>query len=206
MILLTAEKLDLILPNVYGTSTLTKFIPALNKVIREVPLDSKERVAAFIAQIGHESGEFQAIRENLNYSAQALRSVFPKYFKTVGQAQAYARQPQKIANKVYANRMGNGPESSGDGWKFRGRGLIQITGRNNYTALAKHLGKTIDQTIEYLETPEGAVVSAAWYWRVNNLRDLEERNEFVMLTRKINGGTNGLEHRKLLYERALSIL
>ena len=206
MIQLTAEKLDLILPNVYGTATLQKFIPALNKVIREVPLDSKERVAAFIAQIGHESGEFQTVMENLNYSAQGLRSTFPKYYGSVKSAQPHARQPQKIANYVYQNRMGNGPESSGDGWKFRGRGLIQITGRNNYTALAKYLGKTIDQTIAYLETPEGAVVSAAWYWRVNNLRDLEERNEFVMLTRKINGGTNGLEHRKLLYERALSIL
>lgn len=206
MILLTAEKLDQILPNVYGTATLAKFIGPINKVILSENLDTKERVAAFLAQIGHESGEFQTMRENLNYSAQGLRATFPKYFPTVGTAQAYARQPQKIANRVYANRMGNGDEKSGDGWRFKGRGLIQITGRNNYTALAKYLGKTLDETIAYLETPEGAVVSAAWYWKVNNLRDLEERNEFGMLTRKINGGTNGLEHRKLLYERALTIL
>ena len=205
-ILLTAEKLDRILPNVYGTETLVKFIGPLNKVILTEKLDTKERVAAFIAQVGHESGEFQTVRENLNYSAQGLRKTFPKYFKSVAEAQAYARQPAKIANRVYANRMGNGPESSGDGWKFRGRGLIQMTGRNNYTELAKFLNKSIDDTIAYLETPEGAVVSAAWYWRKHNLRDLEERNEFVMLTRKINGGTNGLEHRKQLYERALAIL
>lgn len=206
MIILTAQKLDQILPNVYGTATLEKYIAPLNKVIVEYQLDSKERVAAFIAQTGHESGEYQTVRENLNYSAQALRKTFPKYFKSVAEAQSYARQPAKIANRVYANRMGNGDEASGDGWRFRGRGLIQITGRNNYTALAKYLGRSIEDTISYLETTEGAVVSAAWFWKTNNLRDLEERNEFLTLTRKINGGTNGLDHRKLLYERALSIL
>lgn len=206
MITLTAAKLDQILPNVYGTASLEPYIAPLNKVIKEYNLDTKERVAAFIAQIGHESGEFQTVRENLNYSAQGLRNTFPKYYGSVKAAQGHARQPAKIASYVYQNRMGNGPEATGDGWKFRGRGLIQITGRNNYTALAKFLGKSIDETIAYLETPEGAVVSAAWFWKANNLRDLESRNEFVMLTRKINGGTNGLEHRKLLYERAMAIL
>lgn len=205
MIKITAEKLDEILPNVYGTTTLQKFIPMLNKVFVDNAF-TREEAAAFIAQIGHESGEFQHIVENLNYSAQGLRTTFPKYYGSVKAAQPHARQPAKIANYVYQNRMGNGPEASGDGWKFRGRGLIQITGRNNYTALAKAIGKSLDETIKYLETPDGAVVSAAWFWKVNGLRALSNPSEFTALTKRINGGINGLEHRKLLYERALKLL
>lgn len=205
MVTITAKQLDEILPNVYGTKTLEKFIPTLNKVFLQEGFN-KEQAAAFIAQIGHESGEFQSLIENLNYSAQGLRNTFPKYYGSVKAAEPHARQPAKIANYVYQNRMGNGPESSGDGWKFRGRGLIQITGRNNYTALAKYLNMTVNETIAYLETAEGAVVSAAWYWKVNNLKAFSSPTQFTTLTKKINGGTNGLAHRKLLYDRALKIL
>lgn len=205
MITITAGKLDEILPNVYGTKTLEKYVPALNRVFQREGFN-KEQAAAFIAQLGHESGEFQATAENLNYSAQGLRKTFPKYYGSVKAAEPHARQPARIANYVYQNRMGNGPEATGDGWKFRGRGLIQITGRNNYTALAASLRRTINDTISYLETPEGAVESAAWYWKVNNLKALSSPSQFTNLTKKINGGTNGLAHRKELYERALKVL
>lgn len=206
MIQINAKQLDYILPAIAGTATLEKFIPAINKVLIDQGLDTKERVAAFLAQLGHESGEFQYMAENLNYSAAGLRKTFPKYFASVAAAEAYARQPVKIASRVYANRMGNGDEASRDGWTFKGRGLIQVTGRSNYTTLAKCVGKSLTDTIAYLETVEGAVVSAGWFWKANNLRDLEQMNEFVLLTRKINGGTNGLEHRTTLYKRALAIL
>lgn len=205
MIKITAKQLDDILPNVYGTTTLVKYIEPLNRLFAREGF-TKEQAAAFIAQVGHESGEFQYVVENLNYSAQGLRSTFPKYYGSVKAAEPHSRQPAKIANYVYQNRMGNGNEASGDGWKFRGRGLIQITGRNNYTALAKYWSRSIDGTIEYITTPEGAVESAAWFWKVNNLKALSAPSQFTNLTKKINGGTNGLSHRKLLYDRAMKIL
>lgn len=206
MIQINPKQLDYILPAVKGTATLEKFIGPLNKAINLLGLKTKEQVAAFIAQIGHESGEFQYMAENLNYSAQGLRNTFPKYYGSVAAAQPHARQPMRIANYVYQNRMGNGPEASGDGWRFRGRGLIQITGRNNYTAMAKYFGMTVDEVIRYCETVEGAVMSAAWFWQANSLKDFSAPNQFTLLTKKINGGTNGLAHRTELYKRALAIL
>ena len=131
---------------------------------------------------------------------------FKKYFPTLASAQAYARNPAKIANKVYANRMGNVSEASGDGYKFCGRGLIQLTGRNNYTKFANAIGKTLDQTVAYLETPEGAVASAGWFWDVNKLSIYADKGDFVGLTRRINGGTIGLEDRKHHYDIALAAL
>jgi putative chitinase len=163
-------------------------------------------MAAFLAQVAHESGGFNFVRENLNYSAAALNKVFKKYFPTLASAQPYARKPEKIANKVYANRMKNGPESSGDGWKFRGRGLIQLTGRDNYTKFAASIDKSIDEAIAYLETPEGAVASAGWFWDVNKLNVYCDENDFVGLTRRINGGTNGLADRRHHYDLALKAL
>jgi hypothetical protein len=126
-------------------------------------------MAAFLAQVAHESGGFNFVKEGLSYSAVSLNKVFKKYFPTVAAAKAYERQPAKIANKVYASRMGNGPESSGDGYKFCGRGLIQLTGKDNYTRFAKSIGKTLDEAVAYLETSDGAVASAGWFWDANKL-------------------------------------
>jgi putative chitinase len=167
---------------------------------------NKKRAAAFIAQVAHESGGFNFVKENLNYSAKGLRTTFKKYFADESTANAYAKQPIKIANKVYANRMGNGDEASGDGYKYCGRGLIQLTGKQNYTKFAADLGISVDETVAYLETPEGAVSSAGWFWDNNNLNSYCDKDDFVGLTKRINGGTIGLEDRKHHYELALSLL
>lgn len=189
------------------SSTLEKFVEPLNTVGTYYNLfDNTKRMAAFLAQVAHESGNFVYTKENLNYSQSALRKVFKKYFPTDASTQGYARNPEKIANKVYANRMGNGPESSGDGWKYRGRGLIQLTGKNNYTLIAKSLNRFMDETISYLETTEGAVSSAAWFWDINKLSIYADNDDFINLTRRINGGTNGLEDRLHHYHIALNAL
>lgn len=169
-------------------------------------LDTKERTAAFLAQMAHESGGFNVIAENLNYSSEGLLRVFPKYFPNKELADQYARKPEKIANRVYANRMKNGDEASGDGFKFRGRGLIQITGRDNYTRFAKSLERELDDAVAYLETPTGATVSAGWFWDTNKLNSYCDKNDFIGLTKRINGGTIGLEDRKHHYEVALKHL
>jgi len=169
-------------------------------------LDTKERTAAFLAQLAHESGGFNIVIENLNYSADGLLRVFPRYFATIEIANQYARNPEKIANRVYANRMKNGDEKSGDGWKFRGRGLIQITGRDNYTKFAQSLEMDLDATVSYLETPSGASVSAGWFWDTNKLNSYCDKNDFIGLTKRINGGTNGLADRQHHYDVALKHL
>jgi putative chitinase len=165
-----------------------------------------ERLAGFLAQVAHESGGFNFIKENLNYSADGLRKVFPKYFPNADIAKQYARQPEKIANRVYANRMKNGDEASGDGFKFCGRGLIQLTGRDNYTKFAYALEMTLEQTIAYLETPSGATASAGWFWDNNKLNTYCDNGDFIGLTKRINGGTNGLEDRQHHYDIAFKWL
>ncbi len=167
---------------------------------------NKKRAAAFVAQIAHESGGFNFVKENLNYSAKGLMGTFKKYFPNEAIAKQYERQPEKIANRVYANRMGNGDEASGDGYKYCGRGLIQLTGKQNYTKFAGDLGLSVDETVAYLETPEGAVSSAGWFWDQNNLNQWCDKDDFVTLTKRINGGTIGLEDRKHHYELALKLL
>jgi predicted chitinase len=167
---------------------------------------SKLRLAHFFSQVLHESGCMRFDMENLNYSAKALRAVFGKYFKTTNQAEKYARQPEKIANRVYANRMGNGSESSGDGWKYRGRGLIQLTGKNNYQAFASWID---DDTI--VENPdlvasEYAVHSAVFFWDKNKLNAVADQDDVRKLTRRINGGENGLAHRRELLNKASGLL
>lgn len=164
------------------------------------------RAAAFVAQTAHESGGFNFVKENLNYSAKGLMTTFKKYFPTEELAKQYERKPEKIANRVYANRMNNGDEASGDGYKFCGRGLIQLTGRANYTKFAEDLGISLDETVAYLETPAGAVSSAGWFWDNNNLNQYCDKDDFVTLTKRINGGTIGLEDRKHHYHLALDLL
>jgi putative chitinase len=167
---------------------------ALNLILPKYDITTPERIIAFLAQCGHESCGFTAVKENLNYNAAGLLKTWPRRFNAE-QAEEYARQPERIANHAYANRMGNGPEESGDGWRYRGRGVIQLTGKDNYQAFAKAIGKTLELTVAYLETRIGAVESACWYWKLNGLNALADKNEVKAITRIINGGYNGLADR-----------
>ena len=179
---------------------------AIYEILPEYDINTPERVAAFITQCAHESGGFKFLKENLNYKAASLRSVFPKYFPTDDLAKAYEKRPEKIANRVYANRMGNGPEESGDGWRYCGRGLIQLTGKNNYTFFAGSLEIPLEECSEYLETFEGAVQSACFFWDQNGLNKWADAKDILTLTKRINGGTIGLEDRQKHYNHALHIL
>jgi putative chitinase len=179
---------------------------ALESVLPKYKITTVERVAAFLAQCGHESADFTTLKENLNYSAEGLAKVFPKRFPTAAAAAPYNRQPEKIANKIYADRMGNGPEASGDGYKFRGRGAIQLTGKENYTKFAASIGKTLDEAVVYTETLAGAIESACWFWNTNKLNDIADKTDIVTLTKRINGGTIGLEDRKKHFEHNLVVL
>ena len=184
-----------------------QYIGHLERVLPRYGIaDSRLRLAHFFAQVLHESGCMRFDMENLNYSSDALRQVFGKYFATKAEADAYARQPEKIANRVYANRMGNRGEASGDGWRFRGRGLIQLTGRSNYKAFAEWIDD--ERIIEDpdLVSSEYAVHSAVFFWDKNSLNRLADRDDVVGLTRKINGGENGLAHRRELLNKANGLL
>ena len=164
-------------------------------------INTKLRIAHFMAQIEHESG-LKPISENLNYSAKGLMQTFGKYFDT-SESLLYARKPEKIANRVYANRMGNGDEKSGEGWKYRGRGFIQITGKYNYIMLSK------DTRINFLDNPDlllteaNSLISALWFWNKNKLNLLADKNDIEGITKVINGGNNGLKHRKELLNKYL---
>lgn len=183
----------------------TNWHTALRQLLPDYQIDTPQRLAAFLAQCAHESGNFVFIKENLNYRWQSLRKTFPKYFTTDELAQQYEKQPERIANRVYANRMGNGDEVSGDGWKFCGRGLIQLTGRDNYSWFAASLEISPEEASEYMETFEGAAQSACWFWETNNLNAWADKGDILMLTKRINGGTIGLEDRKKHYEHALHV-
>ena len=188
-------------------SVLEGYLEPLNTVAEYYEMvENPARLAGFLAQTAHESGGYNFIKENLNYSAKGLRSTFGKYFLNDDIANQYAKKPEKIANRVYANRMKNGDESSGDGYRFCGRGLIQLTGRDNYTKFANDLGMSLADTIAYLETPNGAVASAGWFWDNNKLNQYCDSGDFVTLTKRINGGTIGLEDRKHHYELAMHYL
>ena len=182
---------------------------ALSQLLPDYEINTAERIAAFIAQCSHESAGFTALKENLNYKAATLRKIFPKYFPDDATAAHYASLPDKqqaIANKVYASRMGNGPEESGDGYRFCGRGLIQLTGRDNYSWFAASLSISVEEASEYLQTFEGAAQSACWFWETNSLNRWADAGDILTLTKKINGGTIGLEDRKKHYEHALHVL
>jgi putative chitinase len=188
-------------------SVLEGYLEPLNTVAEYYEMNANPaRLAGFLAQTAHESGGYNFIKENLNYSAKGLMGTFKKYFPSEDIAKQYERQPERIANRVYANRMSNGDEASGDGYRFCGRGLIQLTGRANYTKFANDLGMSIGDTVAYLETPNGAVASAGWFWDNNNLNQYCDSGDFVTLTKRINGGTIGLEDRKHHYEIAMHYL
>ena len=200
---LSREQLSEMLP---GNQHLDEWHEALTKLLPEYEINTPSRVAAFMAQCSHESGGFKVLKENLNYKAESLCKVFPKYFKDLNTANEYAHQQEKIANKVYASRMGNGDESSGDGFKYCGRGLIQLTGKDNYTAFSQSLDMQVEDVPDYLSTFEGAVQSACWFWESNNLNQWADSGDILTLTKRINGGTIGLEDRIKHYEHALKIL
>jgi putative chitinase len=201
----TEEMLDACLNN----KNISDWYNALIDVLPKYDITTPTRVAAFLAQCAHESNQFNVLKENLNYKWESLRRVFPKYFPTDELAKQYASKPNKqeaIANRVYANRMGNGPESSGDGWRYCGRGLIQLTGKNNYQAFADSIEMDISEVPDYLGTFEGAVQSACWFWDKNNLNEYADAGDIVTMTKRINGGTIGLEDRKHHYYNILDIL
>jgi len=182
---------------------------ALSQLLPDYEINTAQRIAAFVAQCSHESAGFTALKENLNYRWQTLRKLFPKYFPTDELAQEYANKPNKqeaIANRIYASRMGNGDEASGDGYRFCGRGLIQLTGKSNYTWFAASLGITVEEAVEYLQTFEGAAQSACWFWETNKLNEWADKGDILTLTKRINGGTIGLEDRIKHYEHALHVL
>lgn len=177
-------------------------------VAEKFQINSVLRLAHFLAQCAHESGNFKATRENLNYSAEGLCKIFPKYF-SAATAGSYARQPEKIANLVYANRMGNGDEASGDGYHFRGRGFIQLTGKSNYEAMAKDgIGDVLAQPD--LVATDYPLLSAAWFWNSRNLSALADQgtgdDTITAITKKINGGTNGLADRTALFKSYYALL
>ena len=198
---ITAQQLLQILPNAGQVADV--FVPVLNIVMSRYQIVSVKRIAAFIAQVGHESGDLTRLVENLNYSADALRMTWPNRFDAE-MASAVARKPEQIANIAYGNRMGN--TAAGDGWKYRGRGLIQITGKNNYRVCGEALGLDLMAQPELMEKPQHACMSAAWFWATNGLNSLADAGKFDAITQRINGGQNGAADRHALYAKALKVL
>jgi putative chitinase len=191
----------------HGNQNWDDWVKPMQKLLPQYEINTPARIAGFIAQCGHESLNFTVLEENLNYSAKGLNTIFPKYFKNAGRdAEKYHRKPQDIANVVYANRMKNGDTESNDGWKFRGRGVIQLTGRSNVTRFANDMNMAISEAIEYLETKMGALHSACWYWDSRNINRSADDGDIVTMTKLVNGGTIGLEDRRHHYIRAIEIL
>jgi putative chitinase len=178
------------------------------QILPEFEINTPPRLAAWLAQMGHESGDLRELQENLNYSAKGLRGVFPKYFPTDEMALHYERKPQMIASRVYGGRMGNGPEETGEGFMYHGRGLIQITGKDNYGNCSMALfGDTrlIDDP-DLLCQQDAAIRSACWFWNSRGLNTFADQGDILTITKRINGGTIGLDDRTNRYHRALHVL
>lgn len=202
-ILITNELILKVFPDNKDTSNV---VSALNTILPKYDIVTNDRICCFIAQCGHESGGFNKFKENLNYSAKGLCNTWPTRFPTIEYAKQYERNPEKIANKVYSDRLGNGNESSGDGWKYRGRGAIQLTGKENYSKFAKYLEITLDETVTYCETLSGAIESACYFWETRSLNKLADIPDMKKLTIKINGGLLGYEDRVRNFQEAKSFL
>ncbi|WP_443693149.1 glycoside hydrolase family 19 protein [Pseudomonas protegens] len=198
---LTEQQLLQILPNARPVAGV--FVPALNRAMARFKIDSRVRQAAFLSQVGHESGQLRRLVENLNYSAERLQAVWPNRFNAALAAQV-ARKPEQIANIVYGDRMGNA--LPGDGWKYRGRGLIQLTGANNYRAASAALGLDLVNHPELVEQPETAALVAGWFWQSNGLNELADSGQFAKITRTINGGLTGQAERVALRDLAAKVL
>lgn len=202
MELITVDQLQQLLPR---NKYVGHWCEVLNQLFPDYNINTPQRMAAFIAQCAHESGGFSALKENLNYQATTLTKFWPKLFP-VKVANEYAHQQEKIANRAYGNRMGNGPEESGDGFRYCGRGLIQLTGKSNYQAFADSLEMIVEDVPAYLATFEGAAQSACWFWETNNLNQFADNGDILTMTKRINGGTIGLEDRIKHYNHALHVL
>ena len=176
----------------------------LNQVFVKYDLDTPKRQAAFIGQCAVESANFTRLQENLNYSAQRLTQVWPSRFPNINMAEAYAHNPEKLADFVYAGRMGN--LQDGDGWKFHGRGLIQLTGRENYANCGSGVGVDLIDNPDLLLTPKYATLSAGWFWNKKGLNTLADTQEYGAMTRRINGGLTGLDERIAKITKALQVL
>ena len=181
------------------------FAPLLTAAMAEFGINTPARQASFLSQIAQESGQLTRLVENLNYGAPGLLGTFPTHFNAA-QAALYARQPERIANRAYADRLGNGNEASGDGWRYRGRGLIQITGRTNYAGIGAKLGCDLVTRPELLEAPALACRSAALFWRTNGLNTLADAGDQRAVTRRVNGGVNGLAERLAFFDVAQGVL
>ena len=190
-----------------GNEEAEDWYDAMCEILPLWEMNTPERVAMFIAQCGHESNNFKVLSENLNYSAKALDSLFGKYFKRAGRdAQEYHRQPRKIANVIYAGRMDNGATDTDDGWRFRGGGILQLTGRYNYTEFAKAMEMPPEDAVDYVRTKKGALDSACWFWDTNNLNKYCDAKDVKGATKRINGGYIGLEDREKHYKHAMEVL
>ena len=205
--MLTSKQFSQLFPKAQDPDS---WVSSMNEVFPKYEINTPQRVAAFLAQCGHESGGWTVFEENLNYSAKRLTEVFKKYFPTLDSALPYDRKPQMIANKVYSNRMGNGPESSGEGWKYRGRGPIQLTGKENYTRFAKEMFQDWQNLVDNPDWVNAdrnfALMSAIWFWNDKKLNQWVDSGDFKELTRRINGGYNGLEDRTKHYNEAIHLL
>jgi putative chitinase len=179
----------------------------MNTYLPKFGITTAARVAGFVAQGQHESADFTVLQENLNYSAKGLMGIFKKYFPDEAIANQYAKKPIMIANRVYGGRMGNGPEASGDGYKFRGRGILQLTGRANYTQCSRDLfgDDTLANDPDLVRTPEYAIITACWFWYKNQLNAICDTGDIVLLSKRINGGTIGLEDRIKHWNDALDV-
>lgn len=198
-------RVELLLKTVMPISPAKAWAEPIKKAFAQAELNTPQRQAAFLAQIAVESGQLTRVTENLNYGASALLRTFPKRFDA-DTVYDYARFPERIANRAYANRYGNGPESSGDGWRFRGRGPIQITFKDNYRACAEATGIPCLSHPEFLERPEEGAIAAAWYWTSRRINEAADAGDIVEVTRRVNSGLFHLSHRKAYYEKALSVL
>lgn len=198
----TQDKLAQILQ---GNPYVDHWFEALSKILPDYDINTVPRVAAFLAQTAHESGGYRALTENLNYRAETLSKVWPSKFPP-DVAQQYAHNPEAIANRAYASRMGNGDEASGDGFRYCGRGLIQLTGKANYTAFAQSIDTPVEEIPEFLGTFEGAIQSACWFWENNNLNSVADAGDLVHMTKIINGGTLGLDDRTARFQHACQVM
>jgi putative chitinase len=198
---------DHIIHILHGNADAAAWADAALEILPKYEINTPNRIAGFFAQTCHESMNFSVLSENLSYRKETLEKLFSKYFSKAGRNAAdYEKQPEKIANFIYANRLGNGDTASGDGFKFRGRGIVQLTGRDNITAFGKSVGMTPEQAIDYLQTKKGALESACWYWNSRKINIACDERDIVKMTKLVNGGTIGLDDRKKHYEQALAVL
>lgn len=197
------ESLKQIIP--HPTYSLDVWYQALNDLLPKFEINTRNRVAAFLTHTMYDSSDYSCLRETVNYSSSVLLRLWSRYFNEVT-AKAYGNKPEAIANKIYANKMGNGPESSGDGWKYRSGGLIPLSGKQVYAAFAQFAGMDVDDAIDYIETPKGAVHSACWYWKLTNMNELADAEDISSMTKKITGGTIGIDDRIHNYEAIKELL